>query len=82
MKRIKAKQFGHNIVGPAVRKLRYQAKLSQPDLAARCQVAGWENATRDVIATIEGQRRNVNDKEVLWLAKALRVNYTALFPKS
>jgi transcriptional regulator with XRE-family HTH domain len=54
---------GKNVVGPAVRKLRYQRKLSQAQLAARCQLRGW-NASRDIIAAIEGQIRYVTDKEI------------------
>jgi hypothetical protein len=53
-----------NIVGPTVRKLRYKQKLSQTQLAVRCQLDGW-NASRDVIAAIEGQVRCVTDMEIL-----------------
>jgi transcriptional regulator with XRE-family HTH domain len=70
---------GKNVVGPAVRKLRYQRKLSQAQLAARCQLRGW-NASRDIIAAIEGQIRYVTDKEIVNLAKILRVPVSNLFP--
>jgi transcriptional regulator with XRE-family HTH domain len=70
---------GRNLIGPIVRKLRYKQKLSQIQLAARCQLHGW-NASRDMIAAIEGQVRCVTDKEILQLAKALKVPFTALFP--
>jgi transcriptional regulator with XRE-family HTH domain len=72
-------ETGNNVVGPSVRRLRFERKLSQVQLAARCQVHGW-NASRDIIAAIEGQVRYVTDKEILQLAKALRVPFTALFP--
>jgi transcriptional regulator with XRE-family HTH domain len=72
-------QGGKNVVGPVVRKLRYQQKLSQARLAARCQLYGW-NASRDIIAAIEGQIRCVTDKEILNLAKALKVPFPTLFP--
>jgi transcriptional regulator with XRE-family HTH domain len=67
------------VVGPAVRRLRYQRKLSQAQLAARCQLHGW-NASRDMIAAIEGRIRYVTDAEVLKLAKALKAPFPALFP--
>jgi len=70
---------GNNVIGPAVRKLRFQRKLSQAQLAARCQVHGW-NASRDIIAAIEGQVRYVTDREILNLAKALKVPFPTLFP--
>ena len=68
-----------NIIGPMVRKLRYKQKLSQAQLAARCQLRGW-NASRDIIAAIEGQVRCVTDREILKLAKALKVPFPTLFP--
>ena len=68
-----------NIIGPSVRKLRYKQKLSQAQLAARCQLRGW-NASRDIIAAIEGQVRCVTDREILKLAKALKVPFPTLFP--
>jgi len=71
---------GKNLIGPAVRKLRYERKLSQAQLAARCQLHGW-NASRDIIAAIEGQVRYVTDIEILKLAKGLKVPFPALFPQ-
>jgi transcriptional regulator with XRE-family HTH domain len=68
-----------NVIGPIVRKLRYKQKLSQVQLAARCQLHGW-NAPRDMIAAIEGQVRCVTDTEILQLAKALKVPFPTLFP--
>ena len=68
-----------NVIGPSVRRLRYRQKLSQAQLAARCQLLGW-NASRDIIAAVEGQVRCVTDKEILKLAKALKVPFPALFP--
>ena len=68
-----------NLIGSTVRKLRYKQKFSQAQLAARCQLYGW-NASRDMIAAIEGQVRCVTDAEILTLAKALKVPFPALFP--
>jgi transcriptional regulator with XRE-family HTH domain len=68
-----------NLVGPILRKLRFQNELTQPDLAARCQVLGW-NVSRDMIAAIEGQARCVTDYELVGLAAALRVPVNQLCP--
>jgi transcriptional regulator with XRE-family HTH domain len=68
-----------NVVGPQIMRLRYQQKLSQPELAARCQLLGW-NIGRDTIAKIEDQRRWVGDFEVIGLAIALKVPVTCLYP--
>jgi transcriptional regulator with XRE-family HTH domain len=62
-----------------VRRVRYQRKFSQAQLATHCQLYGW-NASRDIIAAIESQIRYVTDKEILSLAKALKVPFPNLFP--
>ena len=69
-----------NIVGPQVRRLRYERGLSQTDLAARFQIKGWD-ITRDVLAGIESQRRWVADFEVVFLAQHLEVPVDALWPE-
>jgi transcriptional regulator with XRE-family HTH domain len=61
-----------NLVGPAVRRLRNAKKLSQEKLAAKCQLIGWD-ITREGIAKIEGQVRHVDDLELRYLCKVLRV---------
>ncbi len=68
-----------NIVGPTVRKLRYQQGLKQEDLAARCGVLGWD-LSRGTLSKIEAQLRCVTDSELEILAKALRVEIPALYP--
>ncbi len=62
-----------------VRKLRYQQKLSQSELAAKCQLLGW-SVSRDIIAAIEGQVRCVTDIEIVGLATAFRVPENVLIP--
>lgn len=69
-----------NIVGPQVRRLRYERGLSQSELAARCQVKGWD-ITRDILSGIELQRRWVADFEVIYLAQHLEVPVHALWPE-
>jgi transcriptional regulator with XRE-family HTH domain len=68
-----------NIVGPNLRRLRFQRTLSQAELAAVCQRLGWD-ASRDMIAKIEGQTRWVSDSEWVYLARALRVRLDDLLP--
>ena len=69
-----------NIVGPQVRRIRYEKRLSQPALAATCQRIGWDIA-RDTIAKIEGKKRWVGDFELILLARALGVGLDDLFPQ-
>jgi transcriptional regulator with XRE-family HTH domain len=68
-----------NIVGPQIRKLRYQQELTQEMLAARCARLGW-NISRPTLSKIEAQLRCVVDSELMILAKALRVSLEMLFP--
>ena len=68
-----------NVIGPQLRRLRYERGLSQPDFAALCQRKGWDIG-RDTVANIEGQRRWVADFELLLLARALKVPVDALLP--
>ena len=70
-----------NIVGPQVRRMRCEAGLSQPALAAQCQRMGWD-VGRDAIAKIEGRTRWVADSELIHLAKALSCPLTDLFPSA
>jgi len=70
-----------NIVGPQVRRMRCEAGLSQPALAAQCQRIGWD-VGRDAIAKIEGRTRWVADSELIHLAKALSCPLSDLFPTS
>lgn len=61
-----------NLSGPNVRKYRDQLGISQEELAARCQIAGWDIG-RGVIAKIETGTRCVDDIELVKLAKVLGV---------
>ena len=69
-----------NVVGLQVRRLRRQQRLTQPALAARCQVLGYD-LSRESLSKIEARLRSVSDAEVLMLAEALKVPYTLLFPE-
>jgi hypothetical protein len=68
-----------NVVGPVVRKLRYQRDMTQAMLTARCCRAGWDIG-ENTIAKIEAQIRCVTDREVILLAKALGVSVQQVFP--
>jgi len=68
-----------NIIGPQLRRIRYQQGLTQPALTSKCQLLGWD-ISRESLAKIESQLRGVSDKEILKLAKALRVHFSVLFP--
>lgn len=66
-----------NICGPAVARLRRKQDMTQEELRIRCKAAGWAVA-RSVLAKIEKQRRSVSDRELVALARALRVKVTQL----
>jgi len=68
-----------NLVGPQVRKFRYQRGWMQKDLAAKLQILGWE-IDRAGVSKIESQFVCVGDFELFYLCKALRVELTELFP--
>jgi transcriptional regulator with XRE-family HTH domain len=67
-----------NLIGPNIRDIRKSMNLSQKDLVARCNLLGWE-ISRGTLAKIESQTRKISDEEVLYLAKALKVNVGMLF---
>lgn len=62
-----------NIVGPVVKELRVKSGLSQPQLAAKINLLGWD-VSRDILARIECQTRWVADFEILTLATSLRID--------
>ena len=68
-----------NVVGPKLRLLRDQKGWSQPELAAKCQIQGW-NISRDIVARIELQLRWVADFELIILAKVFQLTPNDLLP--
>jgi transcriptional regulator with XRE-family HTH domain len=62
-----------NIVGPLVRELREKQGLTQAELVAKLNLAGWD-VSRDIVARIEGQIRWVADFEIVKLAEGLGVD--------
>jgi transcriptional regulator with XRE-family HTH domain len=66
-----------NLAGSRIRKLRVAGSLTQEQLAARCQTAGWD-VTRGTLAKIEAGVRRLNDAEAVVLAKCLKVDIADL----
>ena len=66
-----------NIAGSRVRIIRAKQKISQEALAAKCGVLGWD-ISRGTLAKIEAQVRCLTDKEILILAKALKIGFRDL----
>ncbi|WP_035600625.1 helix-turn-helix transcriptional regulator [Haloferula sp. BvORR071] len=75
-----ARSYPLNVVGRQVAKLRTAGGMSQAELAAACQLLGWDIA-RDTIAKIEGGLRWVGDIELIHLARALKTDVASLFPE-
>jgi len=69
-----------NVVGKAVRQLRYKRGWTQEALAAKCEVAGCA-ISRGTLAKIEAQIRSATDIELFAIAAALEVPIPTLFPK-
>jgi transcriptional regulator with XRE-family HTH domain len=59
-----------NHVGPQVRRLRSVNQWSQADLAAACQLHGWD-AGRDIVARMESGLRQITDHELIVLAHVM-----------
>lgn len=67
-----------NIIGHNIKKFREQQDLTQEELAARCNVAGWD-ISRGTLAKIEAKVRRITDIEVKLIAKALDTPISELF---
>ena len=73
-----SKAVAQNLIGPSIRKLRYQRGMTQAMLTARCNRAGWDMG-ENTIAKIEARIRCVTDREIVYLAKALGVKVQDFF---
>lgn len=67
-----------NLIGRNVARLRYQQGLTQDMLVAKVQMQKF-GMTRDVLCNIELQRYVATDKQVFFIAKALKVKIADLF---
>lgn len=68
-----------NIVGPQIRKLRYERGWTQEEFAAQLQRLRWD-ISRQTLSKIEARLRCVSDEELPLLARALRVSIDKLYP--
>lgn len=60
-------------------RLRNQLGLTQPDLAVELQLAGWQDASRDTVAKLEGGLLRVDLIQVRFLADALGIPLSQFF---
>ncbi|MCU7919701.1 MAG: helix-turn-helix domain-containing protein [Candidatus Thiodiazotropha sp. (ex Epidulcina cf. delphinae)] len=67
-----------NVIGPQVKRLREQSHMAQEELAAQCNLLGW-NISRGTLAKIESQVRRVTDFEVALMAEVLKVEIAELY---
>ena len=70
-----------NFLGKQIRRLRNEGNLTLAQLAARCEVLGWE-VSHNTLGKIEAGARSIFDIEVWVLAKALRVTADDLYPRA
>lgn len=75
------KKLPANVVGPQIRKLRYESGLTQEQLAVRCQLAGLD-ISRATLAQIESRLRYVCDEELFIVALVLNVTTDGLYPSA
>jgi len=69
-----------NLIGPKVRRLRHQRNWSQNDLAIRLQILGMGEGTRGRVSKIEARLVWVSDEDMIYLARALKVEVGDLYP--
>jgi transcriptional regulator with XRE-family HTH domain len=68
-----------NIMGPQVKRLRNKLRLTQEQLATRCQLAGLD-ISRGTLSHIEARLRCVTDNELFLLASVFKVSTDDLYP--
>lgn len=68
-----------NAIGVQVRVIRSLQNLTQQDLAARCNLMGFDIG-RETISQIERGVRGVSDLEMILLASALKTDLAELVP--
>jgi transcriptional regulator with XRE-family HTH domain len=74
-------KYPANVVGKEIQKRRYALGLTQEQLAARCQLQGFD-VSRGTLSQIEAQVRCVSDAELFRLAEILGVAADSLRPES
>ena len=71
-------KFPANFVGPQIRRLRQARGWSQSKLAERLQLSGFD-IDRGVIAQMESQFHCVRDKELVHIARVLKMPLADFF---
>ena len=69
-----------NVVGPQIRRLRYNRGWTQSELAVKLQLVGWD-ISRSGVGKIESQLVWIGDYELFYLMKIFNVPLTELFPR-
>jgi len=67
-----------NEIGPAIARIRYRRGLTQDQVAARAQIAGYD-INRQTIANLESRRVRVTDRHVAMLVRILKCSLEELF---
>lgn len=65
------------MIGPKVRRLRFQKGWSQQELAVKLQLAGLD-IRRSGVGKIEAQLRRVTDEDLLYLLRVFEVGLEEL----
>jgi len=68
-----------NLIGPKIRKLRFDRNWTQGKLAHKLQMLGWD-LSRSGVGKIESQLVRVTEFELFYLASALNVLVIELLP--
>ncbi len=74
MPKPRAKNGKKNLIGPRLKELRKEHRLSQRDLARQLQLAGFD-MDKNVITRIETDKRYVTDIELKALTELFHVSY-------
>ena len=67
-----------NLLGPRIKALREEQRLTQGELVTRGHLIGWD-ISRGTLAKIEAQVRRITDDEVPLIAQALKVDIEELY---
>lgn len=68
----------YNVIGPRIKSIREGLGLTQDQLAARCNLTGWD-ISRGTLAKMEARVRRITDLEIVKIAKVLKVPVSELF---
>ena len=68
-----------NVIGPQIRRLRYQRGWSQNILAIKLQIEGWD-ISRSGVAKIECRLVHVGDYRLFYFLRVFKANLADLLP--